>query len=107
MKDVNPPRAAYRKEFPQCQYCELNTATDLHEITPGPAREAALSKRATWLHLCRECHSELQGRPVELGCAVKLLEDPEHFDLSIVNEVRGRSSKAITLADVRRYLKLA
>lgn len=107
MKDVNPPRAAYRKEFPCCQYCLLNDATDLHEICAGPAREKALSRREAWLHLCRECHRELQHKPVALACAVKLLEDPEHFSLEVVNELRGRAPGAITIADVRRYLKLA
>lgn len=106
MAKVKPFRDAYRKAFPSCQYCSSVPATEIHEITSGPAREAALEKRESWLHLCRDCHDYLQGRPVAAQCAVKLLQDPRYFDLAIINELRGRSDRAIELSDVAEFLTI-
>lgn len=106
MKAVNPLRDAYRKEFPKCQCGCGRDACELHEITAGAAREKALSIREAWLHLASECHAKTQFTCVPYQCALKLLADPDYFNLRTINALRGRAEGAITLADVAPYLML-
>ena len=100
-------RNEYRNKH--CQLCHWLKATDCHEIARGPARKAALECRSTWLALCRPCHEKLGDYsewPVERQLALKLVVDPEHFDLVKVNRIRGRADGAITLADIVPHLKV-
>jgi hypothetical protein len=104
---TNEAREGYRDQ--QCQLCSLIWATEVHEICSGPARQKALNHRETWLALCRGCHQRMHTPSdfsIERQLALKLLVDPEYFNLELVCQLRGRAPTAITLADVSPYLSL-
>jgi hypothetical protein len=93
-----------------CQCCMRRKAVDCHEIPRGAHREQALEHRCAWLAVCRPCHELIDDYsewPVARQLALKLLGDPEHFDLLTVNRLRGRDENAITMGDVVVWLKLA
>lgn len=102
------PRKQYLMDARMCQCCMRAPAVEVHEITRGAARQAALVERCSWLALCRGCH-ELMGDysvwPVERQCALKMLVDPKHFDLLKICELRGRAPTAITMEDIKPYLR--
>lgn len=105
--------AGPRKEYRESNPCALHKAlghyepaTQTHEIACGPARGKAVYHREAWLATCETCHPYLQGMAVERQMAVKLLVDPEYFDLDLICELRGRAKGAITLADVVDHLTL-
>jgi hypothetical protein len=103
----NPEREEYRNQL--CQLCGLTQATAVHEICSGPARKGALKHRETWLALCSTCHHRMHDYsdfPIERQCALKLLADPEWFDLAMICFLRGRAETAIVLADVAPWLCL-
>lgn len=91
-RTVNPIRAAYVAEKFTCECCCKRQAVDLHEIVRGANRQKAIQYRACWLALCRACH-ELLGDysiwPPARQVALKLLRDPEHFDIEKIKECRG------------------
>jgi hypothetical protein len=97
-------RDEYRAEFPRCQWCG-ERATDLHEIARGASRNAALSERCCWLHLCRACHEIVGGLPVVAQLAIKWLADPIGYDRRKVNEIRGRAPEAISEGDVDEWVR--
>lgn len=106
-REAKPLRDDFRQMFTMCQCCCKRVASDVHEICRGSHREAALKERAAWLCLCRVCHDELDDYsqwPITRQLALKLVGDPEFFDLATVNTLRGRDENAITLAEVAKWL---
>jgi 5-methylcytosine-specific restriction endonuclease McrA len=100
-----------RREYRQrpCQLCGKRQSDHVHEIASGPARKEALKHRAAWLALCESCHRRMHDHsdfPIERQCALKLLVDPEYFNLEVICRLRGRAPTAITLADVAPFLEL-
>lgn len=102
-EEVNPLRDEYRSMFPQCQWCQA-MATDLHEISRGPARGSSLAIRAALLHLCRECHKCMDWLPVVAQLAIKRLADPQGYDRRRVNVLRGRAENSVTEQEVDRWV---
>jgi hypothetical protein len=108
-RKTDKPRTDYVKESQMCQVCGCCFAVQCHEICRGSSRAEALKHRALWLAVCVECHDDLgdyREWPISRQCAQKLLADPLHFDLQLVNRVRGRADNAIDLSDITRHLKL-
>jgi len=93
--------------FPFCQvpWCRAK-ATQIHEISRGPARGASLGVRAAILHLCEFDHGQMDWLPVEAQLALKLLADPDGYDRLAVNVLRGRQPEAITADQVDRWVKV-
>lgn len=109
MRTLKVERDQYLAEHWLCQVCGKRQARDVHEIARGPARELAIGERCCWLAVCRECHRDEVGdysryTPAR-QLAVKLLADPDNFDLERFNQVRS-GLPHIALADVVRYLTL-
>ena len=91
-RQTNPLRAAYVAEKFTCECCAKRQASECHEIVRGANRQKAIQYRACWLALCVPCHALLGDYsvwPPARQVALKLLSDPEHFDLGIIQECRG------------------
>ncbi len=88
----------------------FGSVRSVHEIAKGQHRHNAIKHRACCLVVCSKCNCDdlcdYSKWPIERQLAVKLLTDPEYFDLDLFNKVRGRAATAITLADIVPYLKL-
>ncbi len=97
----------------KCGYESLyGTNLETHEITNGPARQAALEEPATWLRLCNgfinNCHAALHDKgewPIARQLALKLTCDPELYDRVEVNRLRARQPEAITEDEVARWVQ--
>jgi hypothetical protein len=87
-----------------CALCG-GIATDCHEIAAGASRRAAFTEHAAWLRVCRECHDTVQGASIPWQLALKLLNDPEYFDLRRFCEVWGRADTAIEAGTVLHHLQ--
>lgn len=75
--------------------------TDCHEILAGSNRHKSYHERACWLRVCREpCHGVVQSADVPWQLALKLLNDPEGFDLKKFCEAWGRPPSAVATKDV-------
>jgi hypothetical protein len=110
MARTKSQRDSFRAEFRICMLCSKRKATDVHEIVTRAKSDLAVENRCTWLCLCRTCHDREvadYGRyPVSRQLALKLVADPEAFDLAKVNELRGNDPNEFTLADVVRWLDM-
>ncbi len=122
MREVAAWRGCFIIDMRQCQICgkklvwrESDPITSVrslsvHEIAKGPCRSEAMKHRECCLVACDICNCgplcDYKIWPIERQLAVKLLTDPEYFDLELFNKVRGRAPTAITLADVVPYLQL-
>lgn len=94
-----------RREFCKsgpCSNCGNSwDALDCHEILAGSNRHKSWWERACWLRLCREpCHRIVQGADIPWQLALKLLNDPEGFDLEKFHEAWDRPITAVTAEDV-------
>lgn len=103
-------RKAFLVEFPVCWFCGAKS-TEVHELANGNGiRNLAFGDRAAWCAACRRCNThELTDKakyPIARQLAVKLLRDPNYFDLSAINAMRGRAPTATTLADVVEWLEV-
>ena len=108
-RSCSPERQRYLKTAVLCDVCGTVAPKDVHEIARGPARSKAVAERCTWLAVCRACHEELddfKAWPLARQLAVKLVVDPEFFDLQKFNQIRGRNAKALTLVDVAGFLSV-
>lgn len=108
-RQTTPARKAYKAEFLMCHRCCKRPATDTHEIARGTHKAAAMKEPCTWLALCRTDHDEMGDYsiwPVARQLALKLVADPNRFDLKKFNKLRGRNERAITLDEVTQYLEL-
>jgi hypothetical protein len=126
MREVKEWQKDYVEEMGVCAVCdrdreELETigsvitryfgaGLNVHEIAKGPHRAEALKHRACCLVVCNQCNCcqlcDYSVWPIERQLALKLLTDPQHFDLDLFNKVRGRAPTAITLLDLVPYLTL-
>lgn len=99
--------AARRKDFvvrgPCCMCGGL--AHDVHEILAGANRQAAFVERATWLRVCRTCHDRIQGRSVGYQLALKLLSDPQGWDLSAFCRAWNRAETAVDTGIVLSHVQ--
>ena len=107
LREVAAGRNAYREKFPRCQWpgC-LKTATELHEIARGPARQIAIGEICCFLHLCQKDHrlcDDYSIRPLARQLAVKQIADPDGYDLQRFNIIRGRAPNAITQEEVTAW----
>lgn len=104
-RETNPARRAYVARVWLCECCAKREATDCHEITNGPNRDTALSERCCWLAVCSECNchrlTDKAEYPLARQLKLKLLADPEHFDLARVLEILGYSSSYLSLKEVK------
>ncbi len=101
-----PSRHEFLLDHMYCMVCG-SYACDVHEMARGCHRSVAVKHRCCWLSLCRQCHEEMDDYavwPLTRQLAVKLLKDPEYFDLLKFNSIRGRAPGAITLAEVVAHL---
>jgi hypothetical protein len=74
---------------------------DVHEIIGGTAyRMKAFVEPCCWLRVCREHHDQLQYMAKVDQLALKLLTDPQNFDLDRFHSVWGKPTTAITPAEV-------
>lgn len=120
MKEVGPDRREFIKEFGRCQNQEPWAgehfgALTVHEMTNGPNRERALRTRAALLVLCAGCNcsdfTDKKVWPLERQLALKLVVDPEFFDLGAINELLAPKGcenppEVVTLAGVAKHLTL-
>lgn len=84
-----------------CWCCHRCPPCDIHEIACGAGRAKAIHERSAWLFLCRSCHDGIQGSADIAGqLAIKMENDPEHYDRALVNLLRGRQPNAIDERDV-------
>lgn len=91
MKTPKPAnRTDWGKEHFTCMWpdCGESGLLETHEIIGGDARYKALVEPAAWLRLCKKHHVDLPSKPgreilVRL-LAVKLREDPKHYDTGAV-----------------------
>lgn len=92
-----------RREFVlngSCAYCG-GLPNDCHEILAGAIRHKSYHERACWLRVCRlPCHGIVQSADIPWQLALKLLNDPEGFDLVKFHEAWGRPPTAVTVDDV-------
>ncbi len=102
MREAEPVRAQFRKDFPCCMYCG-RFGGDIHEISRGGSREKSLGERCALLRLCRHCHERIhKDWTVEQQYALKALRDPDGFDRVRLNLLRNRWEDAISESDVWR-----
>jgi hypothetical protein len=101
-------RRQFVYDIARCMICGSCTGGgDVHEIARGPSRKEAYHNRAAWLLLCRQCHDEVGNYmlwPIARQLAVKLVADPDYFDLEVVNRLRGRDKDAITMQEVKEEI---
>jgi hypothetical protein len=110
-------RVAWDESQCYCYLCGYSAASgrglDTHHIASGAGRQKSLNVLASLLRLCtgfapigrlreaNDCHARLQGIPeLAVPLALKFIADPEHYDLKLVNVLRGRSPGAVTQAEV-------
>lgn len=111
MNATSQPRKTFKAEFRMCMLCTKRIATDVHEIVTRAKSSKSVEHRCAWLCLCRTCHREEVGDysryPISRQLALKLVTDPEAFDLDKINELRGNDPNEFTMADVARHLRMA
>lgn len=116
-RELAPLLDAYRAEFPWCQvYGCKNLASEINEIARGGSRWAARQKRACILHMCSPCHRDLHGTwlrwfgeglaPVRHQLALKMLADPEGYDLAEVLKVKRLGPLAIEQHEVDAIIQV-
>jgi hypothetical protein len=96
-------RTDWAKSRHFCWLCGSTTDLQVHEVARGSARSKAVKEPACWIRCCPECHDLLADYsvwPIVRQCALKLDRDPQHYDLAVVNRLRGRSARAITQKEV-------
>lgn len=101
-------RRDFLSEFPRCWFCGA-PSTETHEIASGTGiRNLAFGLREAWAAACNHCNfhrlTDRKEYPVARQMAVKLVSDPEYFDLELICKIRGRALTATTLADVAAHL---
>jgi hypothetical protein len=108
-REVAPMRDGYLESHPNCAVYRELPSVEIHEITNGANRQAALDVPAALLAVSRRGHDRIQSEPKELQLAVKLCATPDEFDLDAVNRLvapRGAENvpERFTLASVAQWL---
>ena len=109
-REIRKERNEFKAEFYICMRCQTALATDCHEIARGSYRHIAKMERVAWLCLCPECHEHMGDYsewPLSRQLALKLLRDPQHFNLKRINEIRGRADTGILMFEVVKWLDMA
>jgi len=108
MRVWGPKRKIFVEKYTHCNCCGRCDQLWCHEITRGSDREAALSKRCSWLAVCNHCNQEeltdAEKWPLPRQLALKWLCDRKHFDLSCICKIRGRAPTCVTMAEVIPYV---
>lgn len=87
-RKLEPTLKQYRKDFPMCQAIGcIRKGTDIHEMAGAAVRMESRSKRSCILHLCRNCHGLVQYYPKAEQLAMKMIADPQGYDLDEYNAV--------------------
>lgn len=110
MAATSQPRREFRAEFRICMLCNKRKAVDVHEIVTRAKSGKSVEHRCSWLCLCRTCHddevSDYSRYPISRQLALKLVADPEAFDLKQINKLRGNDANEFTMGDVAKWLKM-
>jgi hypothetical protein len=72
-KAVHQLRRAAIEYGTTCHCCLVASAVECHEMPAGSYRHNALEESLSQMHLCHDCHKELQATPIEKQVAIKLL----------------------------------
>lgn len=111
MARVKSQRDSFKASFRMCMLCNKRKAVDVHEIVTRAKSDKSVEHRCAWLCLCRTCHDDEVGDysryPISRQLALKLVADPEAFDLATINKLRGNDPNEFTLADVAKHLRMA
>jgi hypothetical protein len=114
------PRDKWKMSFRRCFFpgCKSSDGQgETHEIIGGSDRHKTVKQDAFWIIACRHCHDKLGSRPNEASLieqlAVKLWNDPEHYNLVAVmaawrpNATAGYVSEVSlrVMAEYRRIMK--
>ena len=96
----------FHREHPRCWMCQFlgrlsELPAELHHIAGRGRRHDV---RENYAALCQGHHQELQSvKDAELVCLVLKREcDPEHYDPSLICDLRGWAVTWMTRADVNR-----
>ena len=101
IRETSPARKLYREAHPECQVCQSNPTTEVHEIARGGCRQRSVRDADCWLAVCHECHERLGDYswwPIEKQVALKCRRTIES-----VNEVRS-GLRQLTYKDVGRWM---
>lgn len=86
-----PVRKEFLWDHPYCFACGSGIDVAVHEMTPGKNRMRGFVERATWLTACNHCNcdrlTDASEWPLARQLALKLLHNPEYFDLEAVRRV--------------------
>lgn len=104
--EIKDDRDEWRRQFcyGRCMICDwFGGMLDCHEIVRRSQAARRWGKRANYLAVCRRCHEgSVVNMPLSMQLAHKLLHDPDHFDLYVMEEIVGRH---LSLRDVVANLK--
>jgi hypothetical protein len=110
--EVTPFRKEYLANHTKCAVFRHLPSIEIHEITAGANRDAALDQPAAVLAVSREGHEKIQGEPLAKQLARKLVVTPMEFDLAKVNELLAEKDTKVVpqrfdLTDVVPWLDVA
>jgi len=113
---IHPDREEWRQETPDCcMYCgtlEVNAwpGLDIHEIERKSHAPNAWGDRCNYLKLCRRCHAgPFANMDHARQLAVKLIRDPEYFDLWAWLRLRDPQLNApdrVTMDEIVSHLRM-
>lgn len=104
-------RVAFVLEFGFCWACLTTYSIDCHEMAKGCHRGQAIKTENdfTWFSACNDCNqgclNDYSEFPLERQLALKYIFDRTRFDLVAFNRLRGRDDNAITMADLRPWIR--
>ena len=86
----------------------VTSQSDLHchEMVRRSTAPKSWGVRANYLLLCAQCHEGFHRGNIQLATqlAIKLIEDPKHFNLRTINKISCRQK--IGLEQVVKYARL-
>jgi len=107
-------RLEWRSTIPnRCMYCGRGDdwpGLQIHEIERRSAASNRWGHTANFLVLCGECHAGPFASMVHCRqLAVKLLKDPEHFDLVAwlrIKDTELRAPTRVTMENIVQFLEM-
>ena len=111
---MNDVLQTFADAFDRCWLCgvkAINTwppRLEIHHIARGCNRKKGQYERCNLVRTCQRCHAErLDGMPVAMQYALKLLHDRDGYDRVVLNLLRGRADDAVDELDVfAAYIQL-
>ena len=108
-REAKPVREALRAEVSRCEICgKTGGRRDVHEISRGAHRQAALDKRFALLLVCRSCHNDLgsaESWPESRQLAILATRREIDFDLPAYLELtRPGAPRRIEMADIMKWI---